>query len=137
MQLVLRDNLPFTKARLAYRGAEITIPSVLVDTGSASTLFAADIVAQIGIVPEPQDTLVKIYGVGGTESVFARRVDRLQIGNHAITDFEINVGAMDYGMELNGILGMDFLLTAGAVINLSTLNLTFQSAVTPVRDETG
>lgn len=56
---------------------------------------------------------------------------------YAITDFEVNVGAMDYGMDLNGILGMDFLLTAGAVINLSTLNLTFQSAVTPVRDETG
>ena len=31
------------------------IPQVLVDTGSATTLLAADIVATIGIVPLPQD----------------------------------------------------------------------------------
>lgn len=125
MQLALRDNLLFTAVCIAYRGAEIEIPNVLVDTGSASTLFATDRLAKIGIVPEPQDILVKIYGVGGAESVFARRMDRLQVGSQAVEDFEINVGAMDYGLELNGILGMDFLMITGAVINLRTLEIDF------------
>jgi predicted aspartyl protease len=130
MQLALRDNLLFIAVSIAYRGAEIEIPSVLVDTGSASTLFATDVLAKIGIVPEPHDILVKIYGVGGAESVFARRMDRLQVGGQAVEGFEINIGAMDYGLEINGILGMDFLMAAGAVINLRNLQMDFQPANT-------
>jgi len=73
-------------------------------------------------------TLVKVYGVGGAESVFARCMDRLQVGGQAVEGFEINIGAMDYGLEINGILGMDFLLASGAVINLHTLEMAFQSS---------
>lgn len=32
---------------------------------------------------------------------------------------------MDYGFEIAGILGMDFLTASGAVIDLSELTLTF------------
>jgi hypothetical protein len=32
---------------------------------------------------------------------------------------------MDYGFEIQGILGMDFLLQAGAIIDLGELNLRF------------
>ena len=32
---------------------------------------------------------------------------------------------MDYGFEINGILGMDFLTSIGAVINLRELNISF------------
>ena len=32
---------------------------------------------------------------------------------------------MDYGFEINGILGMDFLLCAGAIINLRAKSLEF------------
>ena len=51
MQLVLRDNLPFVTVTLAYQGAQVTIANVLVDTGSARTIFAADVVANIHITP--------------------------------------------------------------------------------------
>ena len=55
MQLTLRDDLPFTSVKVAYQGLEIEVPDVLVDTGSATTVLAAGIVAMIGIVPEPAD----------------------------------------------------------------------------------
>jgi hypothetical protein len=42
-----------------------------------------------------------------------------------VLDFEIEVGGMDYGFEINGILGMDFLLRAGAILNLRELSLEF------------
>jgi len=71
MQLTLKDDLPFTRVKVAYRGAEIEISDVLVDTGSATTILA------------------------------------------------------DYGFEINGILGMDFLLQTGAIINLRDLSLDF------------
>jgi predicted aspartyl protease len=125
MQLTLKDDLPFVQVRLFYREAEIEIPQVLVDTGSASTILAAHAVAQAGIEPEMSDILYTIRGVGGTEAVFTRRVDRLRVGDSGIADFEIEIGGMDYGFDINGILGMDFMLRAGVIINLDELSLEF------------
>ena len=34
-------------------------------------------------------------------------------------DFEIEVGAMNYGFDLDGILGVNFLIRAGAVVDLT------------------
>ena len=125
MQLTLKDELAFARVTVSYRGAQVDIDDVLVDTGSATTILAARAVASIGIVPELDDTLYTIRGVGGTEAVFTRRVDRLQVEQRAIPDFEIEVGAMNYGFDINGILGMDFLTRAGAIINLRDLDLGF------------
>ena len=128
MQLTLKDDLAFTRLQVAYRGAVIEITDVLVDTGSATTILGADQVAQIGILPEPSDTLYAIRGVGGIETVFTRRVERLQIGGLSVLDFEVEVGGMDYGFEINGILGMDFLMKAEVIINLRDLSLEFPGA---------
>ena len=101
------------------------IPQVLVGTGSATTLLAADIVATIGIVPLPQDVLHTLRGVGGTEVVFTRRLDALQVGERRLTDFEIEVGGMDYSFAMHGILDMNFLTCAGAIINLGEMTIAF------------
>ena len=101
------------------------IPHVLVDTGSAAPLLAADIIAAIGIVPLPEDVLHTLRGVGGTEVVFTRRLDSLQVDEHGLANFEIEVGGMDYGFEMHGILGMDFLIQADAIINLHEMTITF------------
>jgi hypothetical protein len=37
--------------------------------------------------------------------------------------FTIQIGAMDYGFHIQGILGMDFLLQAGTVIDLKDLEI--------------
>lgn len=124
MRLTLQDNLPFTRLQLTYGGTEIEIPDVLIDTGSASTILAAHMVAEAGIEPEMSDILYTIRGVGGTEAVFTRRVD-LQVGPSTVADFKIEVGGMDYGFEINGILGMDYMLQAGVIINLDDLSLEF------------
>ncbi len=72
------------------------------------------------------DILNRIRGVGGTEFVFSKTVDRLSLGDLTIADFEIEVGAMDYGFrfELEGIVGMDFLKQVGAVIDLHRQRVT-------------
>jgi len=49
------------------------------------------------------DVLYTIRGVGGTEAVFSRRIDRLQLGDREVVDFEVEIGGMDYGFEINGI----------------------------------
>lgn len=40
------------------------------------------------------------------------------LGTLGLDNFKIEVGVMDYGFEINGILGMDFLRKVGAEINL-------------------
>ena len=108
MRLQLQDNLPFTAVTLYDRGQSIEILNVLIDTGSATTILAADAVHKVQIVPEPDDTLYTIRGVGGSEVVFSRKVDALELGECHLDQFEIEVGGMDYGFSINGILGMDF-----------------------------
>jgi predicted aspartyl protease len=125
MQLTLKDNLPFTEVKVAYRGQEVEIKDVLVDTGSATTIFSSDLLAEIDITPLPEDILYTIRGVGGIETVFSRVVDHVQLGKQKLSKPEIEVGGMDYGFEINGILGMDFLTRVGAVINLRDLNISF------------
>jgi len=125
MQLTLRDDLPFVSLALTYRGTTLTVAQVLIDTGSASTLFAARVVAPIGLLPEMTDEVYTVRGIGGTEAVFTRRVDRVVIEAQAVHDFEIEVGGMNYGFDIDGILGMDFLTRAGALINLRDLRLDF------------
>jgi predicted aspartyl protease len=127
MQLTLKDDLPFVQVGVVYQGAELAISNVLVDTGSATTILSADQVTRVGIVPEPSDILYTIRGVDGIETVFTRRIEQLRIGHREVTDFTIEVGGMDYGFDIQGILGMDFLLQAGAIINLRDLSLEFAS----------
>ena len=123
MQLVLRDDLLLTHLRVHHQGRQVEVADVVVDTGSAATLLAADAVAPLGITPAPDDVLYTIRGVGGTETVFVRQLDRLQIGHTFLDHFAVEIGGMDYGLPINGILGLDFLLAAGAIIDLSALEL--------------
>jgi len=125
MQFELEDSLAFVTLTLAYQGARLVINKVLVDTGSEHTVLAGDVVAAINIAPQPTDLVHTISGVGGIETVFERQVDYLQVGDKKLTAFPIQVGGMDYGFEINGILGMDFLTQAGAVINLRELQIEF------------
>ncbi len=125
MQIQLKDNLPFTSVTVSYRGADILIPDILIDTGSGSTILSASAVRAISITPSPEDTLYTIRGVGGNEVVFSRKVDFFRVGDQSISDFEVEIGAMDYGFDIKGILDMDFLNRAGAIINLQNLHLEF------------
>ena len=126
MRLVLKDDLPFVTVTVAFKGMTTDMTQVLVDTGSASTILLADAVAAINILPLPEDRLYSIRGVGGSEAVFSRKVDYLQVGECRLPGFEIEVGGMDYGFEIDGILGMDFLTKAGTVIDLRKMEIQFR-----------
>jgi predicted aspartyl protease len=126
MQIYLQDNLLFTDIIISYQAMTLEVTHVLIDTGSASTILSADSVETINIFPEPEDTLHIVRGVGGSEVVFEKRLDYLQIGSHRIEQFAVEIGAMDYGFAIHGILGMDFLLQAGAVLDLNEMKIEFR-----------
>ena len=93
------------------------------DTGSAGTIFSIDKLLAIGLKYAPDDAVHRIHGVGGTEFVFSKTVERLAVGNIYVDDFEIEVGAMNYGFAMDGIIGVDFLLSVGAIIDLAMMEV--------------
>lgn len=125
MKLEQRYNLPFTTVTIEYRSQSIEVSDVLVDTGSATTVLSVDVLEDIGIFPSPDDIIRRLRGIGGTESVFTRRIDILRLGSATVSNFEIEVGGMDYGFEINGVLGMNVLRPTGAVLNLRKMTLSF------------
>ena len=70
MNIQMRDGLPYVTVTLLYSGQQLDLANVLLDTGSAGTLFAADQVLAVGIQYEADDPVQRIWGIGGTEFVF-------------------------------------------------------------------
>jgi hypothetical protein len=69
------------------------------------------------------DVIHRIRGVGGAEFVFSKTIDQIAIDDLVLQRFDVEVGVMDYGVTLDGIIGMDFLLQVGAVIDLAQLRI--------------
>jgi hypothetical protein len=122
-KLVIENGLLLTDMELVYNDKPLKLSRVLVDTGSGGTIISSNLVETVGLVGEKGDTLYRISGVGGSEFVFLKVVDTLKVGNLVVNDFTIEVGAMDYGFDLDGIVGLDFLHEVGAIIDLNRLIL--------------
>lgn len=123
MRIALRHGLPFVSVTVGYRDRQLQLDDVLLDTGSAGTVFSADRLLAIDLLYEADDAVHRIRGVGGAEFVFSKRVDSLSLGDLQVNGFNVEVGAMDYGFELDGILGLDLLMYVGAVIDLAQMDV--------------
>ena len=123
MRVRVQHGLPFVAAEVEVGGLSVGLGDVLIDTGSAGTILSADRLLDLGIKPAPDDPLTRIRGVGGAEWVFSKTVTRLSVGPLVAAGFVVQVGALDYGLPLDAIIGMDFLLRVGARIDLRALEL--------------
>ncbi len=123
MNIRLWNGLLFGSASLHYSGKQLICENVLIDTGSTGTVFSIDRLVDIEIQPEPNDAIRELRGIGGTEFVFVKQIDILSLGDFQIADFKIEIGAMDYGFQMDGIIGLDFLLRAKAKIDLEKLEV--------------
>ena len=57
-----------------FRGKELKIDDVILDTGSSHTIFSPDILEEIGLVYENNDLVYEAYGIGGAVSFYTKRV---------------------------------------------------------------
>lgn len=117
MKISEKYSLPFVTVCITYRGVELEIKNVLLDTGSATTIFRADLVSTIGIIPEKDDVVDTIRGVGGIEYVYAKTMDVIQFDECRLQSFVVEIGSMNYGMDIDGILGFDFMRASGMQID--------------------
>lgn len=99
------------------------ISRALIDTGSSATLLRTDDMLALGVTILPTDKIRVMTGIGGHESVIEKRIDGLSIGILTVRPFVVQLGAMDYGWGLNAIIGVDFLRSVNAVIDLNRLEV--------------
>ncbi len=123
VKLDLKYGLPFCKVTLVHNGKSIVLDNILLDTGSGGTILKMNKVDEIGITIEDDDIIESISGVGGSEFVYKKNIDCINVGDLEIKGFTIEVGVMDYGFEINGIIGMDLFKEIGAIIDLDSMKL--------------
>lgn len=121
VKLQFKYGLPFCSIKLIYKGKEMILDDVLLDTGSGGTVFKMDKVEEIGITIEEDDVIETISGIGGSEFVYKKYVNSISMGDLKLDNFKVEIGVMDYGFEINGIVGIDFLKSVGAVIDLNRM----------------
>lgn len=121
MNIAEEYGLPFINLTIIYKGKQLELQKVLLDTGSASTLFNADLVRDIGVVPEENDVVDTIRGVGGVEYVYTKYLDAIKFDGISVERFQVEIGSMDYGIEIEGIIGFDFMRAAGLIIDTKSM----------------
>lgn len=122
-KLRIKDSLLLVDMELLFNQRSLYLQRVLVDTGSGSTIISTDLAESIGMIAEENDMIYRISGVGGSEFVFSKTVEQVKIGNMYTKYFSLEVGAMNYGFDLDGIIGLDLLQKFKAIINLDALTL--------------
>lgn len=121
--IIIEHDLPFVQVILRSNDKTLTLSRVLLDTGSAASVFKTDDLLQIGIQPQPDDTIRYMTGIGGVESVVEKEVEAIEVAGASLRSFRVQSGALDYGVSMNGILGLDFLLQARMRIDFAALQI--------------
>ncbi len=123
MKIELVDGLLQTSITINYKGQALTIDKLVIDTGASHTLLSADAVTDIGVYFENGDEIVSAFGIGGEESCFRKSFDSVMLGDFRIENFKLDVGALHEKLEFNGLLGLDLLMAANVVLDLSELTM--------------
>lgn len=117
-------QLPFLSIELNIDDTTITFDNVLIDSGSASSLFNVEKLYENGLGIKNTDVVCNMVGIGGAEQVFQREVKGALIADCHIGKPVVQFGEMDYGFQIDGLLGADILSSMSAVLDFHLETLT-------------
>jgi predicted aspartyl protease len=123
MKLQLKYGIPFTEVTFMNNDKEVVSQNVVIDTGSASTIISTETALQLDLESQLTDILQRVRGVGGYEFVYEKTVNCIEINNTKVKNLNIQIGAMNYGFEIDAILGMDFLKAGKLIIDCDRLEI--------------
>lgn len=120
-KLMIDEGLLLTDMEIQYKGKVLHLTRVLIDTGSSNSIISSDIAESIGISPDAEDTIYRVCGVGGSEMVYSKILDSITIGHMKVEQIQIEIGSMNYGFNIEGIIGLNMLKRLKALINIEKL----------------
>lgn len=123
MKIEMCYGLPLVSVLLSYNGMTMHLNDVLLDTGCSTTIFDTDEVEAIGlIIDRANGRPRRMYGVGGeSELCYEQIVSDIKINNHLFDSFQLQLGITKETYGFNGILGVDFMIESGAIIDLKEM----------------
>jgi predicted aspartyl protease len=123
-KITIEDESAFVPVTIYANGQSLRLEYVLIDTGSGATVFKTQDLESIGVKISMEDAIVYMVGIGGSEAVVEKQIEALEVGDLRVSPFKIQLGKLNYGFKMDGILGLDFLLKTSAQLNFNTLEIT-------------
>lgn len=120
IKLRYQDRLLFCSICIKIDGQVLNLDNVLIDTGSATTLINADYITLDGT-----EQIRNAQGVGGYERILKKNISTIEINDVMINNIALSIGDMDYGIDIDLLIGLDVLKALNADINIKDMILTF------------
>jgi len=126
MKIEYKKGLLYTSLEIIYKGKRKIVNDIIIDTGAAHTIISPDAVLELGVEPEGQDEFVTMYGIGGEQYAYRKEIDGIKLCEHELKEIKVDFGLIDDYGKINGLLGLDILLSLNTNINLKNLILTME-----------
>ncbi len=120
--LQFKDGLLYTSIILKHGDKSVLVDDVIIDTGAFHTIIATDYLEKMDVAFSEDDELVKASGYGGTVCYSVRKmIDYIECGELNVKNIKLDFGEIDPNERVNGLIGLDFLIKSGVVIDLVDL----------------
>ncbi|MBS4535118.1 retropepsin-like domain-containing protein [Clostridium sp. D2Q-14] len=124
IKLEIKNGLLYTSIQLFHEGKKVHVKDVIVDTGAYHTIIIPDFLEEMDVELRDEDQIVKATGYGGKECYSVRkRIDKIECKELYLENMKIDFGEIDPNERVNGLLGLDFLINAGIIIDLDSLTM--------------
>jgi hypothetical protein len=127
MKIRIEDGLPLATFELVYFDKKIVLQDVLIDTGCSVSIFDTDLMAEIGVIIDfAKGISTTMYGVGGKGEVCSQqKVSDLYIDGQPLNDFNLQLGMVKDMYGFDGLIGIDFMLETGLLLDFHSLITTY------------
>lgn len=123
-KLEYRNGLLYTSIELQQGNRKTIVNNVIVDTGASETIILTDYLEELNVPLTDDDELVKSSGYGGMVfSAIRKKIDKISLGDISIDGLKLDFGVIDPFERVNGLIGLNFLKSAGVIIDLSDLTI--------------
>lgn len=123
MKIYFDYGLPFTEICFVNGESSVKFSKVLIDTGSKTSIISTETAIELGLEQQPDDEINIVRGIGGIETVYEKRVEKIILDGLVYHNFKVDVGAMLYGFDFDAIIGSDFLKCSKAIVNFADMTL--------------
>lgn len=118
INLRYQHHLLFCSLDLTLNNQDLHLKNVLIDTGSATTLINADYILLDG-----NEKIKNARGIGGCERILVKNFDTLTLNNFVLNNIALSIGDMDYGIDIDLLIGLDFLKILNADISMKNMTV--------------